>query len=1098
MHSRTLRALLVGIDAYRSPVPALRGCVNDVERVAAWLGARAAAAGDRLDLRILRDGEASRDAVIEAFRGHLGPAGADDTALFYYSGHGSQEIALPEQHVIEPDELNETLVLADSRHDGVHDLADKELALLVSEVAATAGHVLVVLDCCHSGSGVRAAEQDGLRVRRAPTVLAARPREAFLTGSRAASGATGGAAAGWLNVDGGRYVLLAACRADQQAKEVAVDGAARGAFSVALERALAGIGGAPTYLDVERWVAAAARNLAVDQAPVLEAPTAHDAQQPFLGGVASPAVPVRTAAFVTGTGWTLDAGRLHGIAPPVAGDPTELALHPLGSADLATPLTTARVSEVRVTSSDLDVADPSALDRDATYRAVVTRSGTPLATVAVAGSSSAAEAVRACLRSSTTLRLVEDAAGADLTISATADDDLLLSRRQSVRPLAGVEPAADPASPAKIVATTEQIGWWIDLLQRENLSTGLALGDVSLWVCDPAGDPIATVGGAAEVQYTSEGGPLVGIRYRNDSSVPLHCAVLALSELYGVDCLTVGGSVLLEPGQQAAVTDPTGRPFLQTFVPDGQERTTDVLKLLVSTEQFDAQALRQADLVPPTRTRGAALGTRGFSREPVTVTGSDWTTRQLLVTTVKPGTWRPVPDSDGQTAALTAGVKIVGHPALVARARLAARQSATRSATVALLPPALLEPGVVSQPYAFSTTRSASEELSILELDNVADPSVVTERHPLRLTIEAPLAPGELVLPVASDGVDYLPLGFASSAGGATEIRLDRLPALDAVTSRSLGGSLKILFRKLVLTRLGAEFPYPLLSLVRYEGGVPSYVHDPDAVAHGVRDAQRVLLMVHGIIGDTRGMTAALDLGPDPIRRGYDAVLALDYENIHTRVGETGESLGQRIAAVGLDTGQKVDVVAHSMGGLVSRWWIERAGGTAAVRRLVTCGTPHGGSPWSRVQDLATAGLALGLNQLGGIAGTALAFLLQGVEKIDNALDDMQPGSALLAELAASRPPSGVGYVAITGDEPFGIAGDATRAERILRKLRLPGAALGLLFGGPNDIAVSVTSASAVGAGWPVRPGTMDADCNHMSYFSSTPGLATLRSALTS
>ncbi|MBI4028738.1 MAG: hypothetical protein HY360_27420, partial [Verrucomicrobia bacterium] len=50
---------------------------------------------------------------------------------------------------------------------------------------------------------------------------------------------------------------------------------------------------------------------------------------------------------------------------------------------------------------------------------------------------------------------------------------------------------------------------------------------------------------------------------------------------------------------------------------------------------------------------------------------------------------------------------------------------------------------------------------------------------------------------------------------------------------------------------------------------------------------------------------------------------------------------------------QKVDVVAHSYGGLLSRWYIERAGDPVGkefddrrdVRKLITLGTPHRGSP---------------------------------------------------------------------------------------------------------------------------------------------------------
>jgi hypothetical protein len=52
---RTLYALLVGIDAYRNPVPPLRGCRNDIEDVHAFLRTRCA--GEvRMPVRQLLDG----------------------------------------------------------------------------------------------------------------------------------------------------------------------------------------------------------------------------------------------------------------------------------------------------------------------------------------------------------------------------------------------------------------------------------------------------------------------------------------------------------------------------------------------------------------------------------------------------------------------------------------------------------------------------------------------------------------------------------------------------------------------------------------------------------------------------------------------------------------------------------------------------------------------------------------------------------------------------------------------------------------------------------------------------------------------------------
>ena len=130
--SRAIYALLVGIDDYPRPIPSLQGCVNDLDAFAAYLSERVAKDnGVALNLKTLRNGEATREAVIDGFRTHLGKARKGDVAVFCYSGHGSQEQAPQEFWTIEPDHLDETLVCFDSRNSGNWDLADKELAKLI-------------------------------------------------------------------------------------------------------------------------------------------------------------------------------------------------------------------------------------------------------------------------------------------------------------------------------------------------------------------------------------------------------------------------------------------------------------------------------------------------------------------------------------------------------------------------------------------------------------------------------------------------------------------------------------------------------------------------------------------------------------------------------------------------------------------------------------------------------------------------------------------------------------------------------------------------------------------------------------------------------
>src|ERR1700730_6362689 len=151
-----VHALVVGIDEYPDPRHRLYGCVNDARAMAAFLQNRVPAG--RLSLKMLLNAEATRHALVDGFREHLGRAAAGDTAFFFFAGHGSQEHAPEVFWKIEPDHLDETLVCHDRRTPHAWDLAHKEIALQQRDLSAQQRHPLIALDCCPSGSGTRAAQ----------------------------------------------------------------------------------------------------------------------------------------------------------------------------------------------------------------------------------------------------------------------------------------------------------------------------------------------------------------------------------------------------------------------------------------------------------------------------------------------------------------------------------------------------------------------------------------------------------------------------------------------------------------------------------------------------------------------------------------------------------------------------------------------------------------------------------------------------------------------------------------------------------------------------------------------------------------------------
>ncbi len=158
-------ALLVGIDKYlggdRQLFP-LSGCNTDVDLQHELLTHRFGF--QETDIKILRDGDATRDRILETFQTHLiEQAKPGDVVVFHFSGHGSQIL---DPNPIKGQPLNSTFVPFDAvyrqRDGSVNDIMGSTLFLLMS--ALQTHNFTAVLDCCYSGGGTRGTA----RVRSAP------------------------------------------------------------------------------------------------------------------------------------------------------------------------------------------------------------------------------------------------------------------------------------------------------------------------------------------------------------------------------------------------------------------------------------------------------------------------------------------------------------------------------------------------------------------------------------------------------------------------------------------------------------------------------------------------------------------------------------------------------------------------------------------------------------------------------------------------------------------------------------------------------------------------------------------------------------------
>jgi hypothetical protein len=110
------------------------------------------------------------------------------------------------------------------------------------------------------------------------------------------------------------------------------------------------------------------------------------------------------------------------------------------------------------------------------------------------------------------------------------------------------------------------------------------------------------------------------------------------------------------------------------------------------------------------------------------------------------------------------------------------------------------------------------------------------------------------------------------------------------------------------------------------------------------------VVLLHGFI-DNRSVFVVLRRSL--ARHGRRHLESLNYSPLTCDIRTAAELLGRHVEEICARTGHhQVDIVGHSLGGLIARYYVQRLGGDQRVRTLVTLGTPHGGTA---VAPLASA-----------------------------------------------------------------------------------------------------------------------------------------------
>jgi len=109
-----------------------------------------------------------------------------------------------------------------------------------------------------------------------------------------------------------------------------------------------------------------------------------------------------------------------------------------------------------------------------------------------------------------------------------------------------------------------------------------------------------------------------------------------------------------------------------------------------------------------------------------------------------------------------------------------------------------------------------------------------------------------------------------------------------------------------------------------------------------VEAAGTPILLVHGMV-DNRAIFTVLRRRLHG--RGFGTVVTVNYSPVTNDIREAARCLAEEVEALVARTGyDRVHLVAHSMGGLIARYYVQCLGGDERVHTLVTLGTPHAGS----------------------------------------------------------------------------------------------------------------------------------------------------------
>jgi hypothetical protein len=1000
-----LFALLVGIDDYQSPILPLSGCLHDVNKVEKYL--KTYHDGQfNLSIKKLLNSDATYANIIGGFRDHLRQAGEKDVVWFHFSGHGSEEKTATEFLSIEENGKDQSLFCYDSLPDQAYNLADKELAVLLHEVSTTYSdnsakenppHIVVSLDCCHSGSGTRdAGEPAEIRTRNARSTGRERPLESYVDGYYLGQGNN-------LQVPSCPHVLLSACQSYQRAGDLN-DG---GAFTSGLVKALKSSSGQINYADLFIRTRASVHQIRKNQTPYFSSLNNFNPYTLFLVG-SDFGDPSFYEVFFEKGKWYIKCGAIHGL-PTQTEKPVEVEIlsfpksKVVGSAIIET--VGAQQSELKMSASfQLKSTIRDMIPGEDHYRGIIKSFPIPPELVYIEGNDEKVNELVAKSGDSNYFRFIRQDE-TEAKIEVRGGDEWIVTDRNTGREVfkTKIEHADE------LLVSLMRIVKWYRFLELKNQNKKSVLAkrvDFTLYVYDTQGNVTPYTESNIKLYASPEnsmGGqfgfmPKITIK---DTSQDLHFYLMYLRPNFAIECPDDEVHFYANEYSDVKELEKALWKEIKGFGPGEEENSvTSNFKLLVTTEKLDYFQFLQNGL-GKTRSELSSWNPNKIS--------NDWAVFDMSVTICR----QENSISDSESVIMNNGdLQILPHAGLKADISLLSLEKSTRNADAASS--AYLLENENFRLVSLSNERSA-ENAQVLELNNIqVDVHESLKENPLELELKQSCAENELLVPMVFDGKYYRVAGESTSEGNKTRIKINNLPQPkellendpNAGGERSAFSSLKMAFFKLVLNEENTN----KLSAIEIEDG--ELKSNAKGMAMRIMSAKRILVVLHGIFGDSLSVCRNLYHKNPDLFKTYDCILAYDYECLHTPLDETARTLKSDLMALNLHEhkDKMIDMVAHSCGGLVARWLIEQEGGNSFIQKLSLLGTPNAGTMFGKVEDyrsFALKAMEVAANFLPTqIPGVGLIMkVLKFAGNLTPSLGQMSPDSDFLTQLNTSRDP---------------------------------------------------------------------------------------------